>query len=198
MPSDFPMQDPQKIWQSQPTEPLKMSATELRHRALERQSKARLEARSTIIVGIVCCVAFAWSFVRAHSDLARAGWGLLSLCMIYAAWHAYKWIWPGNLPDEAPVDTCLRFYRRALERRRDYTRRWWKSGLPFFLLLGMIMAALGTGAPKTSPPPLLSFVPFFALLAIWVVAFLFLRKKQGRENLQQEIDELRAFEKESR
>ena len=198
MPSDFPMKDPQKIWQNQPTEPLKMSASDLRRKALVRQSKARLEALSTIIIGIILCVVFAWSFARAHEMLARMGWGLLSLCMIYAAYHAYKWIWPQSLPEEAPINTCLEFYRRELERRRDYPPRWWRSGLPFFLLLGMVMAGVGTGARNAPPHPLLNALPFFLILAIWAVAFLLMRKKLGRENLQQEIEELRAFERESR
>jgi len=198
MPSDFPIKDPQKIWQNQPTEPLKMSATELRHRALDRQSKARFEALSTIIIGIILCVVFAWSFARAHTVLARMGWALLSLCGIYAAYHAYKWIWPRTLPAEAPISTCVEFYRRELERRRDYNRRWWRSGLPFLLLLGMVMAGLGTGARNAPPHPLLNAVPFFVLLAIWAVAFFVMKKKLGRENVQQEIEELRAFETENR
>jgi len=198
MPSDFPMKDPQEIWQNQPTEPLKMSASDLRRKALVRQSRARLEALSTIIIGIIPCVVFAWSFARAHEMLARMGWGLLSLCGIYAAYHAYKWIWPQSLPEEAPINTCLEFYRRELERRRDYVHRWWRSGLPFFLLLGMVMAGVGTGARNAPPHPLLNALPFFLILAIWAVAFLLMRKKLGRENLQQEIEELRAFERESR
>jgi len=198
MPSDFPMKDPQEIWQNQPTEPLKMSASDLRRKALVRQSRARLEALSTIIIGIIPCVVFAWSFARAHEMLARMGWGLLSLCGIYAAYHAYKWIWPQSLPEEAPISTCLEFYRRELERRRDYVHRWWRSGLPFFLLLGMVMAGVGTGARNAPPHPLLNALPFFLILAIWAVAFLLMRKKLGRENLQQEIEELRAFERERR
>jgi hypothetical protein len=197
MPSDFPMKDPQELWQNQPTEPLKMSATDLRRKALETQSKARFAAVSTIIIGIVLCVFFAWSFARAHEMLARMGWGLLSLCGIYAAYHAYKWIWPGTLPEEAPIHTCLEFYRRELERQRDYNRRWWRSGLPFFLLLGMVMAAAGTGARNVPPHPLLTALPFFLALAIWVVAFLLLRKKHGPKILQREIEELRAFEREN-
>jgi len=175
-----------------------MSASDLRRRALERQSKARFEALSTIIIGIILCVVFAWSFARAHEMLARMGWGLLSLCGIYAAYHAYKWIWPQSLPEEAPISTCLEFYRRELERRRDYLHRWWRSGLPFLLLLGMVMAGVGTGARNAPPHPLLNALPFFLILAIWAVAFLLIRKKPGRENLQQEIEELRAFETESR
>jgi hypothetical protein len=118
-----------------------------------------------------------------------------SLRDLYRIYHAYKWIWPGDLPEEAPISTCLEFYRRALERRRDYQHRWWRSGLPFFLLLGMVMAGLGTGARNAAlQHPLLNALPFFLILAVWAVAFLLMRKKLGRENLQQEIEELRAFE----
>jgi hypothetical protein len=35
-------------------------------------------------------------------------------------------------------------------------------------------------------------------LAIWAVAFFVMKKKLGRENLQQEIEELRASETENR
>jgi hypothetical protein len=194
MASDFP----QKIWQGQPTEPLKMSSSELRHRALQRQSRARLEARVYMFIGVVLCVFFAWTFTRAHTVLARIGWGLLSLWGIYAAYHAYKWIWPRNVPEDAPTGTCLEFYRRELERRRDYLRyRWWRLGLPF-VLLGMAMVIAGTGAQKVPQHPLLNALPFFLVLAIWAVAFFVLKKKLGAENLQEEIEELRAFEGENR
>ena len=194
MGSDFP----QRIWQGQPTEPVKMSSTELRHRALKRQSRARLEAGVSMIIGVVLCVFFAWTFTRAHTVLARLGWGLLSLWGINAAYHAYKWIWPRNLAQDAAISTCLEFYRRELERRRDYLRyRWWRLGLPF-VLLGMAMVIVGTGAQNASPHPLLNTLPFFVVLAIWAVAFFALKKKLGAENLQQEIEELRAFERENR
>jgi hypothetical protein len=198
MPSDFPMRDPQEIWQNQPTEPLKMSATDLRRKALETQLKARFVAFFTIIIGIICCVVLAWSFARPHAALARIGYGLVSLCMIYAAYHVYKWTRTGNLPEEAPINTCLEFYRRELERQRDYNHRWWRSGLPVLTLLGVVMAAVGTGARNAPPHPLLNALPFFLVLAIWVIAFLLLRKKLGRANLQGEIEELRAFERENR
>lgn len=45
-------------------------------------------------------------------------------------------------------------------------------------------------------PPLLNALPFFLVLAVWAVAFFIMRKKLGRENLEQEIAELRAFETE--
>lgn len=199
MPGDFSMKDPQEIWRSQPTEPLKMSTTDLRRKALNLQSKARFAARFTIVIGAVLCVFFAWSFARAPTTLSRMGLGLLSLCMIYAAYHVYRWTWPGNLPEEAPINTCIEFYRRELERQRDYSRRWWRSGLPILTLLGVVMVAVGTGARNgASQHPLLNSLPFFVILAIWAVAFFIIKKKHGWQNLQREIEELRAFERESR
>ena len=198
MPSDFPIKGPQEIWQNQSTEPLKISATDLRRKALALQSKARIAVLFIIIIGTICCVVFAWFFARAHAALARMGYGLVSLCIIYAAYHAYKWTWPGNLPEEAPINTCLAFYRRELERQRDYSHRWWRSGLPVLTLLGVVMAAVGTGARNAPPHPLLNAFPFLLALAIWVVAFLLLRKKQGPKILEREIEELRGFERENR
>jgi hypothetical protein len=199
MPGDFSMKDPEQIWQNQPTEPLKMSANDLRRKAADRQLKARFEALSTILIGIILCLVFAWSFARARNMLARMGWGLLSLCGIYAAYHAYQWIWPGHLSEEAPIGTCLEFYRRALERKRDYQYRWWRSGLPGLFVLGMVMGGLGTGASNAAlQHPLLNALPVLLILGGWVVAFLLMRKKLGREDLQRQIDELRAFERESR
>lgn len=199
MPGDFQINDPKNIWQSQPTEPLKMSATDLRRKAVKLQSRARFTARLTIIIGIVLCVFFAWSFSKVHTTLWRIGSGLLSLCMIYSAYHVYKWTWPGSLPEEAPIDTCLEFYRRELEKQRDYNRRWWRSGLPVLTLLGVVMVAVGTGARNgAAQHPLLNSLPFFVILAIWAVAYSFLKKKHGRESLEREIAEMRAFEREQR
>lgn len=198
MPGDFPIQDPQKIWQNQSTEPLKMSATELRHRALQRQSRDRFEARFIALIGLVLSVFFAWIFTRAHGAVARTGWSLLSLWGVYAAWQARKWIWPRNLPEDAPITTCFEFYRDELERRRDYLRhRWWRSGLPV-ALLGTALAVVGTGAQTAQPGSALSFLPLFLFLAAWVVTFPIIRKKLGQENLEQEIAELQTFGRENR
>ena len=39
MPSEFPMNDPQNIWQNQPTEAFKMSADQLRDKAQKRRKE---------------------------------------------------------------------------------------------------------------------------------------------------------------
>ncbi|MBC7928290.1 MAG: hypothetical protein H7039_21835 [Bryobacteraceae bacterium] len=61
----------------------------------------------------------------------------------------------------------------------------------------MAMVIVGTGAQKAPPNPLRNAFPFFMVLAVWAVLFFAMRKKLGRENLQQEIEDLRAFETEN-
>jgi hypothetical protein len=204
MPNDLPMKDPQNIWQNQPTEPMKMSPTELRHKALKRQSRARFAALLSIILGITLCVVFAGVFARAQAVLARIGWGLESLWCAYFAYHGYKWMWPRNLAQDAPISTCLEFYRRELEKRLGYVRHnWWRTGLPLcflglaILLVGEVQEQARTGAQNAPPHALLNAVPLFVLLAVWVVAYFSIKKKQA-DNLQQEIEELRAFERDNR
>jgi hypothetical protein len=194
MPNESPMNDPRNIWQNQPKEPFKMSVDEMRLRAQRFQTKARIQVVYSIMAGLSMCVFFAWNSVRSHEVLSRVGFGVLSVWGIYAAYQAYKWIWPSNVRPDAPVRTSLEFYRSELERRRDYRLHVWRrSGFTFcFVGLGLALAPAFIAA-LDNPRVLLNGLPFFVLLAIWFVAF-FYGKKRGRNKLQQEIDELRGFE----
>ena len=198
MPGEFPMNDPQKIWQDQPTEAIKMSLEEIRRKAHRLQTKARLAALAWIVMGLAICVLFARSSAKAHAAVERIGWGMLSLWGLYGAYQAYKWIWTGTLAADATLSTSLDFYRRELERRHDYARHIWRrSGLTLCfggLALVIIPELIGV---LRSPRLLLNAVPFFVLLAIWLVVFFSLRKRNQRQ-LQREIDELKALEGENR
>lgn len=198
MPSEFPRNDPRNIWQDQPTEPFKMSADELRRKAQERETKSRLEALSSIVVGIILCFVCTWAFARAHEVVPRMGWGLLSIWSLYFTHQVYKWLWPGRLAPDATLNTTLLFCRSVLEKRRDYGRHVWRrSGLPF-CFLGLAMVLVPALVKSVQAPRLLvNAVPFFVLLAIWLAIF-FPMRKRNQQKLQQEIEELRVFEKENR
>jgi polyferredoxin len=198
MPSEFPMNDPRNIWKNQPTEAFKMSADELRRKAQQRERKSRFEAAYSIIIELIGFVFFAWAFARAHELAPRIGFGVLSLWCIYFAYQACKRIWQGRLAPDATLNTTLQSYRSELEKRRDYARHAWrKAGLTFcFLGIAMVVApalikSLGT------PRLLLNFAPLFGLLAIWCAIF-FPMMKRNQRKLQQEIEELRVFERENR
>jgi uncharacterized membrane protein YfcA len=189
------MNDPRNIWQNRPKEPFKMSVDEMRLKAHRFQTKARFTAAFLITMGLFACVSFGWNFTRALEVLPRMGMGLLSLWGVYCAYQAYKWVWPGNLPPDAPASTSLEFYRSELERRRDYARHVWRrAGLTFCFLGFALVVVPALISSFHNPRLLLNAVPFFGLLIIWFVAF-FRGKKRSQHKLQQEIDELRTFER---
>ncbi len=198
MPSEFPMNDPQNIWKNQPTEPFTMSANELCRKAQQHERKARFEALYSIIAGLILFVFFAWRFVEPYEVVPRMGVGLLSLWGIYYAYQAYKWIWPGRLTPDATLNTTLQSYRSELEKRRDYGRHVWRRAGLTFGVLGVAMVIVPALIKSLDTPRLLlDLLPFFVLLAIWLAVFLRLRKR-NRGKLQQEIEELRVFERENR
>jgi hypothetical protein len=198
MPDEFPINDPQKIWQDQPTEAMKMSLDEIRRRAQKLQTKGRLAALSTIVIGLVLCVLFALSSARPQEVVGRIGWGMLSLWGLYSAYQAYKWIWPGRLAADATFGTSLDFYRSELERSRDYGRQVWRrAGLTFcFAGLALVILPGLIGALRT-PRLLWNVVPFFVLLVTWFVVFFSMRRRK-LQKLQREIDELKVLEGENR
>src|SRR5579859_6162412 len=117
MPNESAMNDPKHTWQNQSKEPFKMSIDEMRQRAHRFQMKARLQVVYSIAAGLSVCVFFAWTSARSQEALSRIGFGLLSVWGIYAAYQAYRWMWPSNPGPNAPVSTSLEFYRSELERR---------------------------------------------------------------------------------
>lgn len=197
MPSEFPINNPQNVWQHQPTEAYKMSVNELRHKAQQRHSRARFEALFQITIGLVLSAFFAWSFARAHQGFPRFGLGVLSLWGLFAAWQAYRWIWPDKLRPDETVNTSLQFYRNELEKRRDYSIHIWRrAGLTFcFLGLALIVVPEVIRA-IAAPRLLLNVMPVLVLATIWVAVFI-PRRKRNLRKLQQEIDGLRLFGQEN-
>ena len=197
MPSEFPMNDPRNIWRNQTTEAFKMSADELRRKAQQRERKSRFEAAYSIIIGLILFVFFAWAFARAHELASRIGFGVLSLWGIYFAYKACKRIWQERLAPDATLNTTLQSYRSELEKRRDYARHVWRKAGLTFVFAGMALIVVPSLIKSLGTPRLLlNFAPLFVLLAIWCAIFFPMRKRNQRK-LQQEIEELRVFEREN-
>jgi uncharacterized membrane protein YfcA len=193
------MNDPRNIWKNQTKEAFKMSADELHRKSQQRQRKDRFVAVYSIISGLILFVFFAWTFARVHNEVVpRIGVGVMSLWGIYYAYQAYKWFWQERLAPDAALNTTVQSYRSELEKRRDYGRHIWRRlGLPF-LFLGLAMVIVpGLIKSLDAPRLLLNFVPLFVLFAIWCAIY-FPMRKRGQQKLQQEIDELRVFERENR
>ena len=197
MPSEFPINDPRNIWQEQPTEAFKMSADQLRLKAQKRQKGVRVQVLCSIrSSGSSFPYSSRLGAAKVHDLAPRIGFGVLSIWGVHFAYQACKRIWRERLLPDATLNTTLQSYRSELEKRRDYTRHFWhKAGLTF-VFVGMVLVvtpplikSLGT------PRLLLNFAPLFGLLAVWCAIF-FPKMKRNRRKLQQEIEELRGFERE--
>ena len=166
-----------------------MSLGEVRRRARDLHEKQRDAALLWIVLGFVLAACFGWTALKSQGPMLRAGWGLLSVWSLYGAYHARRWIWPGKLTSDAVASSSLEFYRRELERRRDYAEHVWRrSGLPV-AFLGMALLLV----PPLSKGLTVKAAPFFILLAGWLVAFYFQRKRD-RARLQRDIDELNGLD----
>jgi hypothetical protein len=207
MPNDFPKNessagssanDPQNLWKNQITEVFQMSADQLRHKALQRQTLSRIEAVNSIIGGLILMVVFGWNVARVHEVIPRAGWGVLSLWCAYLAYQAYHWIWPGKLPADAALSTTLQSFKRELEKRRDYARNIWRRAGLSFLCLGLAMIIVPSLIESHDVRRTLAqWGPVLVLFVVWLALFLFLRSRR-RQKLQREIEELDRFGREGR
>jgi hypothetical protein len=208
--TDFPKNVLQNVWQNQPTEVFQMSANELRRKAQQHDRKARLAVLVSAAVTITLFLYFGWSFLSFPGKLEaltsgvsgawsmRLGFGVLSLWGLYSGYKTYKALWPNLAASDAGLKTTVQSYRQQLEKRHDYSRNiWLRSGL-FFCFLGMTMVIVPILIRDlgTSPRLLANVAPIFALLILWLAIFIPQRKRRQRK-LEQEIHQLRAFEREA-
>lgn len=209
MPTEFHTNDPQNLWQSQPTEAFKMSADTLRLKAQRMERNARLAGRGTAALAVALFLWFGWgflSFPEAYQSFhlgpvgfwtMRLGLGLLSLWAVYGGFKAYKILWPNPATTDGDLKTTLQSYLQQLEKRRDYSQNiWLRSGLIFcFLGIAMVVTPLVIRDIASPLQMLLNLGPVAALFILWLAIFLPIRNRRQRK-LQQEIDQLRAFERE--
>jgi len=186
-----------------------MSVDQLRDAAHKLERKSRSEALFSMVG---CTLVFAWSArLVLHPQLmltpdqwtaaslwsVRLGCALICVGAVYEVYRAVKKIWSPPLAPQASLETTVRSYRIRLENRRDRFRNFWNYKALWLFLLGAVLAA----APRLIVPYfpgrqyLLEVAPLGVLLVLWLIAVAVLRKRVQRK-LRQEIEQLRAFERE--
>lgn len=206
MPSDFPKNDLQNVWQNQPTEGFKMSADTLRLRAQRHDRKARRAVLISAVIAIILFLWFGWAFFSFPKIeifglgalglwSVRLGFGVLSLWGLYSGYKTYRVLWPTYLASDADLKTTAQSYTDQLEKRRDYSRNiWLRSGLIFcFLGLAMVVVPIFV-RDIASPLQLLENVgPILGLFVLWLAIFIPLRKRKLGK-LDREIAQMRALQ----
>jgi hypothetical protein len=190
--SEPPSSDLRTTWQNQPDEPGRIPLEEIRQKAEKLQRKARREVLLFYAYGLLFVFFFGRSLARTNETLPRIGLSLLIAWSFCFPYQAQKRIWPRNSAAALASTTCLDFYRRELERRRDYTRHVWRWLLgPLFFSLGVFLLPALIKAIE-NPVFWLKLLPFGLLLAIWAAVYFPLRKS-GLRKLQREIDALNVW-----
>jgi len=126
----------------------------------------------------------AWRFGPDVGSLQQIGFAVVIAWILVSLYWFRDLVW-GRDAASAVAATGLDYYRKELERRRDHLRNAWVWHGPLLLACLILVATLAGKAL----PHMERMLPFVALLAVWVVAAYWGRRKQASE-IQREIDEI--------
>ena len=192
MPDKFNGQDPKTIWQNQSAENSTMTLEQLRQRARELNAKTRRQLLGTLTVPVVITLFYAFA-VRQFPSLQEVLHPLFGCALVWSLVGLYflnRGKWSEAVPAEAGCSAGIEFYRREIERRRDYLRGAlvWSLGPVILAIATFIMAmAIVTGKKMFS-----NAMPFMMLVVAWVAVCFVIRARE-RRHLQREIDTLRKI-----
>ena len=176
------------IWRDQPEEELAVNLEQIvNRRTAELSSSTRSEIVMSMDAALLFVAVMVWRFAPTYERLQEVGSAAVIAWVVISLYLYRRRIWGRrhSRPDAAAA-TCLEFYRKELERRRDHLRNPWLWHGPLFLACMILIAILIRG---NAFQPLRNVLPLVVLLAVWTGFGVWRRYRQARE-LQREIDEI--------
>jgi hypothetical protein len=176
------------IWRDQPKEELAVNLEQIVKRRTEELSSS---TRSEIVMSMGAALLFVgvmvWRFAPTYERLQEIGFAAVIAWVVICLYRFRRRIWR-RLParPEAAAATCLEYYRKELERRRDHLRNPWLWHGPLFLACLILIAILIRG---NAFQPFRNVLPLVVVLAVWTGFGVWRRHRQAKE-LQREIDEI--------
>lgn len=182
----------QELWQSQLIEAPRLSLEYIRHLAGNLERGIRRRAALNYIVCALACGFYGWAGWQFASDrpllLGAVAW--YGFFAIYVMIRLRRYVASQTTPKEAGVLDTLRFYRKQLERQRDFRRWSWQWGIPaMFPGLALQIAAMIVYAM-----PRKSFVQMIVVVVVWSVVGSVATEARARRS-QREIDALDSLAK---
>jgi hypothetical protein len=195
MRDDLPGNDPRTIWQNLPAEPSKMTLEKIRQKARELHARTRRELLSGIIIAALVVTVSGYCIAWAKDPVVRVLFAFAIAWAFAGQYFVQRGMWSATLPGDAASSTGLEFYRQEVERRRHLFRRvlQWSFG-PVILSIGAWILAIVMIGLRNNLNPSVKMIPFFTMLAIWIVSVILLRLR-ARGQLRREIDELNDLER---
>jgi hypothetical protein len=176
------------IWRDQPEEELTVNLEQIVNRRTEElHSSTRSEVVMSIGAALLFVGVMAWRFAPAFDPLQEVGFAAVIAWAIISWYRFRRRIW-GRRPSrpDAAATTCLEYYRKELERRRDHLRNAWLWHGPLLLACLILIGVFMRGKAFQ---PLRNVLPLVVLLAVWTGFGVWRRHHQAKE-LQREIDEI--------
>jgi hypothetical protein len=180
----------QQVWQSQPTEGVRMSVAEVQSKASAFQSKIWWRNLREYAAAALVVLFFGYRMLGTADLLVRAGMALIIAGTCYLTWQLHRKGSASQLPIEAGLSSFIQFQRHQLVRQRDMLTSLWSWYLGP-LLPGMFLMIVAMG--RANPGHLHHiWLVTGAYLAIILLVFLGIDRlnKRAARRLQRQIDEL--------
>jgi hypothetical protein len=178
------------VWQNQPSEGIRMSVEEIRHRAGKFQKKVYWRNVRENVAALIVVVAFGYHFWQTSDTLTRVACGLIIAGTLYVMWRLHQWGASRSVPAEMGLASGLEFHRRELARQRDLLRKIWSWYLaPVIPGLAVLMAAKARINPGHLRP-----IGLTIALIVLVYVFTWWLNHRAARCLQSRIDDLNALE----
>jgi hypothetical protein len=185
--------DPGLIWRDQAEEKVPVNLEQIVNRRTQELS-ARTRSETLISVGSALLLAgvVAWRLEIGHEGRLEFGLAAAIAWVVISLYSFRRRVfWRETSLRDAVAATCLEYYRKELERRRDHLRNVWLWHGPL-VLASIILIGVLTGRVNIAFQPLRNALPLLVLLAAWVGFGLWRRRLQAK-SVQREIDELVPF-----
>jgi hypothetical protein len=203
MPDKSTMNDPQNVWQNQPTEAFKMSAAELHLKAQKFEKRVSWRNLREYAAGAILIPLLGFGIWLYPSILMRTGHVLLIAGTLFVLWALHKRGAARTVPPGLEFCSSLEFHRKELQRQRDLLRGiWWWYLFPlvpgmFVLKLGFLEQELkGPNASAHVGAIVIRFGVDIVITVLFFVGIGWLNHRAANK-LQLRIDALDALEKES-
>ena len=184
------------LWQSQPTEGIKMSIDQIRMSAGKFQRRIRYRNVREYIAAIAVLGFSSFEFWRAGDLLVRIGFVLIAAGTFYVVWHMLSKGSAQPLPEEAGLSSCIDFQCLQLEQQRDLLSSVWLWYMgPLVPGMAVLLFAFGRANPGHLKHPALVVAPEAIFFIAVFVAGVMLNSGAARK-LQRQIDELREAARE--
>lgn len=192
MPDNASTDDLKTLWRNQMTEQPQISLERFRHKARKLRKKARREVYRLSAMAVIV-VSFALvAMLRTQGTVQHIGLGIVAVWGLLLPLLAHRFLRPATKESEATLASSIDFYRKQLERHRDYRRQVWIWGVaPLFLGAAVFFSPILLENPKLAP----NILPFTILLTLWAAAFFYLSRRNLRK-LRRKLDILDELQKE--